>query len=142
MKYTRFFWDAADDPDGNVQHVAEHDLTVDDVAAVSSAPVSQGNSNSSGLPAVWGYVPGGRFVIVIFEEIDEDSVYVVTAYPVPEQQTKRKKKKEEIKWRRRLPNIFIAKAVCPRKKRHTTANFGARFKKNFRHWNRLQTRRS
>jgi hypothetical protein len=59
MKYSRFIWDAADDPDGNVQHVAEHDLTVDDVAAVFSAPVSKGNSDSSGLPAVWGFVPDG-----------------------------------------------------------------------------------
>jgi uncharacterized DUF497 family protein len=94
MKYSSFIWDAADDPDGNVRHVAEHDLTVEDVAAVFSAPVSEGISNSSGLPAVWGYVPDGRFVIVIFEEIDEDTVYVVTAYPVPEQQTKRKKKRK------------------------------------------------
>jgi hypothetical protein len=38
-------------------------------------------------------VPDGRFIMVIFEEIDEDTVYVVTAYDVPEQKTKRKKKK-------------------------------------------------
>ena len=41
MMYSSFFWDAADDPDGNVQHIAEHDLTVDDVAAVFYAPVSE-----------------------------------------------------------------------------------------------------
>ncbi len=49
MRYSRFIWDAADDADGNVQHVAEHDLTVDDVAAVFSAPVSEGIA----IPAVF-----------------------------------------------------------------------------------------
>ncbi len=76
MKYSSIIWDAANDPDGNVQHVGEHDLTVDDVAAVFAAPISDGHSSSSGLPAIWGYVPDGRFVIVIFEEIDEDTIYV------------------------------------------------------------------
>ena len=95
MKYSSFIWDPVDDPDGNVQHVAEHDLTVDDVAEVFAAPVAKGHSNSSGLPVVWGYVPDGRFIIVVFKEIDEDSVYVITAYEAPEQQTKRKKKKRK-----------------------------------------------
>ena len=94
MKYSSFIWDPPDDPDGNVQHVAEHDLTIEDVAEVFVAPVSEGHSKSSGLPAVWGYVPDGRFIIVVFEEIDEDTVYVVTAYEVPERTTKRRKKRK------------------------------------------------
>ena len=95
MRYSSFIWDPADDPDGNVQHVAEHDLTVEDVAEVFAAPVSEGHSASSGLPAIWGYVPDGRYIIVIFEEIDEDTAYVVTAYDVPEPVSKRKKKKRK-----------------------------------------------
>ena len=70
MKYSCYFWDEDDDPAGNVQHVGEHDLAVEDVEAVLSAPVSKGHSDSSGFPAVWGYVPDGRFIIVVFEEID------------------------------------------------------------------------
>lgn len=95
MKYSIIIWDPDDDPEGNVQHIAEHDLTIDDVAKVLSAPVSEGQSNSSGLPAVWGYVPDGRFIIVVFEEIDEDTVYVVTAYEVPEPRPRRTKKKRK-----------------------------------------------
>jgi hypothetical protein len=60
-----------------------------------AAPVSDGYSNSSGLPAVWGYVPDGRFIIVVFEEIDEDTAYVTTAYEVPEPRTNRKKKRRK-----------------------------------------------
>jgi hypothetical protein len=33
---------------------------------------------------VFGYVPDGTYIIVIFEEVDEDTVYPVTAYEVPE----------------------------------------------------------
>jgi uncharacterized DUF497 family protein len=95
MKYASFFWDEDDDPDGNVQHVAEHDLTVDAVEKVLVAPVSEGRSNSSDFPAVWGYVPDGRFIIVAFEEIDDDTIRVITAYEVPEPRAKPRKKKRK-----------------------------------------------
>ena len=90
MRYSSVIWDEDDDPDGNVQHVAEHDLTVKDVDEVLAAPVSEGHSNSSGFPAVWGYVPDGRFIIVVFEELDDDTIRVITAYEVPESRTRRK----------------------------------------------------
>lgn len=93
MKYSSFFWDEDDDPNGNVQHIAEHDLTVEDVETVLIAPTGEGHSNSSGLPAVWGYVPDGRFIIAVFEEIDKDTIRVVTAYEVPEPKAKPRKKK-------------------------------------------------
>jgi uncharacterized DUF497 family protein len=95
MRYSRFFWDEDDDPNGNVQHVAEHDLTVAEVEVVLIAPVSEGHSNSSGFPAVWGYVPDGRFIIVIFEEIEHDTTRVITAYEVPEPRAKPRKKKRK-----------------------------------------------
>ncbi len=95
MRYSRFFWDNDDDPDGNVQHVAEHDLTVEDIEEVLVAPVSEGHSSSSGLPAVWGYVPDGRFIIVVFEGIDDDTIRVITAYEVPEPRAKPRKKKRK-----------------------------------------------
>lgn len=94
MSYSRIFWDDENDPQGNVQHVAEHDLTVEDVEEVLAAPVSEGHSNSTGYPAVWGYVPDGRFIIVIFDAIDEDTIRVFTAYEVPEPKAKRKRKKK------------------------------------------------
>ena len=94
MKYSSIIWDEQDDLDGNVRHIAEHDLFVDDVEEVLAAPVSQGYSKSTGHPAVWGHVPDGRFIIVVFEEIDADTIRVITAYEVPEPKRKTKRKRK------------------------------------------------
>jgi hypothetical protein len=50
-----FVWDLDDDPNGNVQQIAEHDLTIDEVEDVVLNPEATG---------------------------DVDAVYVVTAYEV------------------------------------------------------------
>lgn len=84
MQYSSILWDADDDPDGNVQHLAEHGLEVEDVEWVLGAPTSEGRSASSDRPAVWGFTPEGIYIIVIYEAIDEDTIRVVTAYEVPE----------------------------------------------------------
>jgi uncharacterized DUF497 family protein len=94
MPYSSIIWDSEDDPGGNVQHIAEHDLTVDDVETVLSAPESEGHSASTGFPAAWGHVPDGRFIIAIYEEIDEDTIRVITAYEVPEPKRRPKRKKK------------------------------------------------
>ena len=94
MRYSSILWDEDDDPHGNVQHVAEHDLTVEDVEEVLAAPVSEGHSDSTGYPAVWGHAPDGRFIIVVFETIDDDTIRVITAYEVPEPRAKPKRKKK------------------------------------------------
>lgn len=67
---------------GNVEHVAEHGLTPADVEAVICNPVETTTSHSSGRPVATGYTPDGRLIIVVYEEIDEVSVYPVTAYEV------------------------------------------------------------
>ena len=84
MDYLRILWDDPADPHGNVQHVLEHGLAVEDVEDVMGNPAGEGFSASSGRPCVWGYTLEGTYIIVIFEEIDEDSIRVVTAYEVPE----------------------------------------------------------
>ena len=84
MSYTSILWDADDDPDGNVQHIADHGLDVNDVEWVLGAPTSEGVSKSSGMPAVWGFTPDGTYIIVSYQEIDEDTIRVITAYEVPE----------------------------------------------------------
>jgi len=66
MCFTSILWDSEDDPDGNVQHIAEHGLEIDDVEWVLGAPDSEGRSNSSGLPAAWGYTPAGIYIIVVY----------------------------------------------------------------------------
>jgi hypothetical protein len=84
MNYLRFLWDHPDDPYGNVQHIIENGLTTDDVIATVSNPLSHGTSRSSNIPCLWGYTPDGTYIIVIYEQIDEVSIRVVTAYQVPE----------------------------------------------------------
>jgi uncharacterized DUF497 family protein len=86
-----FFWDDENDPDGNVEHVGEHDLTVEDVEHVLKNPSAEGTSKATGLPAVWGHTPDGRFIIVVYEEVADDTVRVITAYEVPEPQRKKGK---------------------------------------------------
>lgn len=84
MSFDSILWDTDDDERGNVQHIAEHGLTIDDVEWVLSGPAAEGKSRSSGLPAVWGYTSDGTYIIVVFEQIDEGTIRVTTAYEVPE----------------------------------------------------------
>jgi uncharacterized DUF497 family protein len=59
-------WDG-DDPDGNVQHIAEHGLSVEEVESVLLEPSStEGTSRSSGRPMVFGWTTG-CFIAVVFE---------------------------------------------------------------------------
>jgi uncharacterized DUF497 family protein len=83
MSVLRILWDDERDPEGNVQHLLEHDLTIDDVEHVLGNPTGVGSSISTGLPVVWGYTPDRRYVIVVFERIGDDWIRVITAYDVP-----------------------------------------------------------
>jgi hypothetical protein len=91
MAFSTFLWDDEADPQGNIEHIAEHDLTVEDVEHVLKNPTEKGTSTSTGLPAVWGYTPDDRFIIVVYEEIAEGTVRPVTAYEVPERRRKGRK---------------------------------------------------
>ena len=80
MPYFEIIWD--DEPGGNVEHMAEHDLTPEDVEEVFFNPVDRDVSRSSGLPIVFGFTPDGRYVLVVYEQVDDVTVYPVTAYEV------------------------------------------------------------
>lgn len=84
MTFLRVIWDEENDLGGNVQHIAEHDLATDDVEYVLSNAKEESVSHSSGNPCVFGYTAGGDYIIVIYERIEEDTVYPITAYDVPE----------------------------------------------------------
>ena len=86
MPYTSILWDSEEDPDGNIQHIGEHGLEIEDVEWVLCSPESEGRSKSSGLPTAWGYTPAGVYIIVVYQEIDADTIRVVTAYEAPERQ--------------------------------------------------------
>jgi uncharacterized DUF497 family protein len=84
MWYVRIIWDDEGNPDGNVQHIAEHGLTVEDVEHVLENPTSEETSRSTGRPCCFGYTPAGDYIIIHYDQIDDDTIYPVTAYEVPE----------------------------------------------------------
>ncbi len=84
MTFFRILWDDPQDPNGNVQHIIEHGLDIEDVEEVLSSPSKEGISRSSGLPIAWGYTLEGVYILVVYERIEEDTIRVITAYPVPE----------------------------------------------------------
>ena len=67
---------------GNTEHIEEHGLTIEDVEYIVDNFTSTGFSRSSGLPCCFGYTPEGVYSIVIYEEVEEDTIYPVTAYEV------------------------------------------------------------
>jgi len=77
-------WDLPDDPDGNVQHIAEHGLVPNDVEHVLKNPDRRSKSRSTGRPMAFGRTPSGEVIVVVYEEIDKGTVYPVTAYQVDE----------------------------------------------------------
>lgn len=80
MPYYDIIWNP--EPGGNVEHITEHALTPEDVEAVLFNPVAHDISRSSGRPMVYGFTPDGRYIVVVYEEIDDRTVYPVTAYEV------------------------------------------------------------
>jgi hypothetical protein len=77
-----------------IAHLAEHDVTQEDFEYVLSHPSEAGTSDSSGLPVVWGYTEDGRFLFAVYRLLDEITILPVTAYEVPEQRRKKKKRKK------------------------------------------------
>ena len=82
MPWFDFYW--GDQPGDNLEHIAEHGLTREDVNYVVQNPTENIRSRSSNRLAVKGYTPDGRFLFVTYEMIDDVTVYVVTAYEVSE----------------------------------------------------------
>jgi uncharacterized DUF497 family protein len=86
MAYDSIIWDLDDDPDGNVQHCAEHGVTKEEVEEVLEKATDADFSRSSGRPVVFGDTSTGRHLMVVYDEIDSSTVYPVTAYEVPRRQ--------------------------------------------------------
>lgn len=66
-------WD--DEPGGYVEHVADHGLTPDDVDAVLFGPGEPTRSSSPPhRPCKFGWTPTGRHIVVVWDEIDADTI--------------------------------------------------------------------
>jgi uncharacterized DUF497 family protein len=86
VAFDSIIWDLDDDPDGNVQHCADHGITREEVEEVFENAVDADFSRSTGRPVVFGDTSSGRHLMVVYEEVDVDTVYPVTAYDVPRRQ--------------------------------------------------------
>ncbi len=76
-------WDDDDDPAGNVQHIAEHDLTMDEAEDVLLDPDNiVDSSRSSDRRITFGLTSTGRHIAVVWEVVNDDPrlVMVRTAY--------------------------------------------------------------
>jgi len=82
MRIERILWDLDDDPEGNVQHIAEHGITIEEVEDVLYVAEEVVASQSSGRPTTFGETSTGKYIAVVFEIVEEDplAVYPVTAY--------------------------------------------------------------
>jgi uncharacterized DUF497 family protein len=94
MSVPQIIWDLDDDPDGNVQHIAEHGLTQDEVEEVLLSPESTSTSRATGQPMVFGSTSTGRYVVVVHEEIAVDTLRPVTAYDVQPPRPGRSRKRK------------------------------------------------
>ena len=66
-----------------MRHCAEHGVTKEEVEAVFQNVTDEDISRSSGRPVVFGNTGAGRTLMVVYEEIDAETVYPITAYEVP-----------------------------------------------------------
>jgi uncharacterized DUF497 family protein len=73
-----------DDPDGSAQHCAEHGISKDEVEQVLQGATDIDISRTTGRPVAFGDTSTGRHLMVVYEETDEQTVYPITAYEVPE----------------------------------------------------------
>ena len=77
-----FLW--VDDPGGNVEHIGEHGLTLDEVESSFDDIETETTSRTTGRLAIFGRTFKGDTIFVVYDvEMDSDGnefVYVRTAY--------------------------------------------------------------
>jgi uncharacterized DUF497 family protein len=82
MRFEAILWDLDDDPDGNVQHCADHGVTKEEVEEVLESAMDVDVSRLTGRPVVFGNTSTGRHLMVVYESVDAVTVYPITAYEV------------------------------------------------------------
>ena len=79
MPYFEFLW-----TEESVRHIEEHGVSQADFEAVVMHSRNRGLSRRSMLPVAWGYTLDGRYILSVYEHVDDVIVRPVTAYEVPE----------------------------------------------------------
>ena len=86
MLFESVFWDLDEDSEGNVFHCAQHGVTKEEVEEVFLNALDVDISRSTGRPVVFGETKTGKHLMVVFEAIDKNTVYPITAFDVPRRQ--------------------------------------------------------
>ena len=61
-------WDDEDDPRGNVRHIGDNGISMEDFEAILIDDDSRrGRSRSSGRHTAWGVLPDGREITIVYE---------------------------------------------------------------------------
>jgi len=68
--------------DGNIAHLAEHDVSPEEAEEVLREPTSVTTSRRSGRPIAFDFTSTGRQLAVVYEKIDHVTVYPITAYEI------------------------------------------------------------
>jgi hypothetical protein len=77
MAYFHFLW-----TDGDVEHLADHGITPQNFEDVVSNPERRGESRSTGRPCCWGETADGRYIICVYEYLDDLTIVPFTAYEI------------------------------------------------------------
>lgn len=79
MYFDLIRWDARDDPNGNVEHIADNGVRPEEVEYVLQMAYESdvGRSRSSGLPAVIGDTARGRSLFVVFRRSKVDGLVII-----------------------------------------------------------------
>ncbi len=83
MRIEGVIWDEDDEPEGNVAHIAEHDITIDEVEDILYDPRNRtGPSNHLGRMLTCGWTETDRFICVAREKVEANPFVVrpVTAF--------------------------------------------------------------
>ena len=94
MLDAKILWDLEDEPDGNVQHIAEHGVTMEDVEEVLADPdnSTEVDKKRPDRSITFGETTAGRYLAVVWETALDDplTIYPITAYDVPRPRRKRR----------------------------------------------------
>lgn len=75
MAYYEFVW-----TDEIIDHLADHGVTPQDFEEIVRFPDVRAISRSTGRPCCWGETPDGRFLMCVYEKLDDLTVLPITAF--------------------------------------------------------------
>ena len=79
MAFFFFLW-----TEERIAHLALNDVTPDEFEYVVSFPDARDQSRTSGNPVAMGWTGEGRYLICVYEQIDADTVFPLTAFELKE----------------------------------------------------------